>query len=447
VLLTNVDLSPEIREQIINLFKKEYPQFEIFTIGGKDICDMLDSLPHIRTSFPQLLGIRDLNELLNAVVAKPVLERSKGMIEEARELTPIFYPTESYSETIQKLASHNFAVLEGPPEVGKTAIARMIALSRLTLDWEALECLKPDDFFQLYSTEKSQIFIADDAFGSTEYDPARTNEWSYNLDRVIRRLNQTHWLIWTARKHILEMALEKIRRQGRGEHFPQPGAVLVDIGKLTNTEKGMILYRHAKAAGLESEARNLVKEYAEIIVFDAHFTPERIRRFVIKSLNSIFQTYKSGKLDKKDLTLLIKEQIREPTKALQQSFICLPSVHKRLLISRLDISPTGYFFERKELEEAFERHRAPGSTESYEKTETDLLMSFLKASPLGEGWIHPSIRDLVINFLIESKTERHNFLRSCSISGVSLAISVGGGGEGTRLVPLLLEAVDMEILN
>jgi hypothetical protein len=236
-LFTNVYLSPELRKELHEILINDFPLFNVVVMGGQDICDLLDNSPNIRVSFPQILSLRDLDSLLNEIVAKPIIERSRGMIEEAREISLIFYPTNAYSETLRKLALNNFAVLEGPPEVGKTAIARMIGLSRLSIGWDAFECLSPNEFFQSFSTENQQIFIADDAFGSTEYDPARTNEWSHNLDRILRRLDHKHWLIWTARKHILEIALQRMRLQGKGEKFPEPGSILIDAGFLQRPKK------------------------------------------------------------------------------------------------------------------------------------------------------------------------------------------------------------------
>jgi hypothetical protein len=64
-------------------------------------------------------------------------------------------------------------LLEGQPEMGKTAIAWMISAVQLTQKWEAIDCDNPDDFFEGYSNSEKQIFIADDAFGTTEYETAR----------------------------------------------------------------------------------------------------------------------------------------------------------------------------------------------------------------------------------------------------------------------------------
>jgi len=427
--------------------------FEVVIMSGQDICDLLDNSPSIRVSFPQILSLRDLDSLLNDVIAKPIIERSRGMIEEAREISLIFYPTNAYSETIKKLTVNNFAVLEGPPEVGKTAIARMIGLSRLSIGWDAYECLSPSDFFQLFSNENQQIFIADDAFGSTEYDPASSSKWSLNLDRILRRLDHNHWLIWTARKHILEIALQRMRLQGKGENFPEPGSIIINAGSLTKTEKAMILYRHAKAAGFENAARNLLKIYAKTIVSDTYFTPERIRRFVKHSFPILIRDFKSGELTPENLNQLITKEIKEPTQSLSQAFDCLSEEHKKLLVSRLDLDQSELLTDAEELSQSFERHRPQVTNKSYEQLDRDLSSSFLRKITQHTlifsdgGWVHPSMRDLVITYLVNNKNGRLDFLSKCSIGGISLGLSIGGGSEGTRIFPLVIDSEDQLIIR
>ncbi len=452
-LFTNVYLSPELREELIKKLNDDFPLLNIVIMGGQDICDLLDNSPSIRVSFPQILSLKDLDSLLNDVIARPIIERSRGMIEEAREISIVFYPTNAYSETIKKLTVNNFAVLEGPPEVGKTAIARMIGLSRLSIGWEAYECLLPSDFYQLFSNENQQIFIADDAFGSTEYDPARSSEWSFNLDRILRRLDHNHWLIWTARKHILEIALQRMRLQGKGENFPDPGSIIINASSLTKTEKAMILYRHAKASGFENTARNLLKKYAKIIVSDTYFTPERIRRFVKYSFPNLIDDFNHGRLSLENLNNLIANEIKEPTKSLSQAFDCLSEGHKRLLVSRLDLDRSNVLTNEEELFQAFERHRPQVTDKSYEHLTRDLSSSFLRETTAhiyifsDGGWVHPSMRDLVVTYLINNKNNRLDFLSKCSIGGISLALSIGGGSEGTRIFPLVIDSEDKLIIQ
>ena len=101
----------------------------------------------------------------------------------------MFAPTSGYERAWAVLDEHHFVVLEGPPEVGKSAIAWMIGLSRVGDGWEAVYCREPGEFFQMYDPSRRQVFIADDAFGHTEYDPTRASKWEPEIELVLHRLD------------------------------------------------------------------------------------------------------------------------------------------------------------------------------------------------------------------------------------------------------------------
>jgi Novel STAND NTPase 3 len=104
-------------------------------------------------------------------------------------------PTGAYARAWDALKKHHFVVLDGPPEMGKSAIAWMIALTQIADGWEASACDSPDDSFRALRADSSQIFVADDAFGRTEYDPDRGMKWEAQLERVFSRLGTSHWLV------------------------------------------------------------------------------------------------------------------------------------------------------------------------------------------------------------------------------------------------------------
>ena len=128
------------------------------------------------------------------------------------------------------LAAHRFVVLTGPPEMGKTAIARMVALAQLTDGWEAHECTRPDAGLAARSTPgRPQVFVADDAFGSTEYRPDAAERWARELEPdAARRSTTAHWLIWTSRPAPLQAGLRRLHRERGGGALPGSGEVLVD---------------------------------------------------------------------------------------------------------------------------------------------------------------------------------------------------------------------------
>jgi hypothetical protein len=130
VFLTNAPLGATLRTWIRQEIARTLPRCRVTPWAGNDICAMLDNAPNVRVAFPQLLGLRDLTELLASVVEKPIRERSTLAVEQAAELAQVFVPTRAYNRALRALAEHSFVVLTGPPEMGKTTIARVVGLAK-----------------------------------------------------------------------------------------------------------------------------------------------------------------------------------------------------------------------------------------------------------------------------------------------------------------------------
>jgi len=432
VFVTNVCTSANLREKIASTLSSALPECHVHTLGGGDICDLLDQHETLRRSFPQLLSLRDLDQMLRQAVNKDILERSEAGVFAAREVAQVFVPTEPYSRAWKVLNQHSFCVLEGPPEMGKTAIAWMIGLTQLADNWELVVCTEPDDFFAVHSKDHRQVFVADDAFGRTEYDPARGKCWERDLHRIFPRLDRRHWLIWTSRKHILAQAVERMDLQGHGRHFPSPGAVTVIASRLSIKEKAVMLYRHAKVASLEECAKTIVREYAESIVRDDYFTPERIRRFVVDRLPELSRAFDEGQLVPEQVAKEITEAIRDPTKRMRTSFRALPGSHQRMLVALLeaDAMPT---VDR--LRRLYEQHFPACDRGPFQSIVEGLAEAFVRlrrkpARSLDEpsrivlvDWIHPSYRDLVVEELASNPALRKSFLDGMGLEGIKLALS------------------------
>ncbi len=378
VLLTNSPVTPGQRKELIQILKQVVPRCEVMLWSGNDLCAILDDAPNIRVAFPQILGLRDLRELLASVVGKPILERSTLSLERASELARVFVPTKSYSDTLATLAKHSFAVLTGPPEMGKTSIARLVGLGKLGEGWECYECRKPDDFLQVLRKDRQQIFIADDTFGSTEYRPDIAQAWAADLDSILRALDGNHWFLWTSRPAPLNIALERMHLQGKAEQFPRLAEVIVDAARLSLTEKVLILYRHAKAAELGTEGKMLVREHARSIVQDEHFTPERIRRFVQHRLASIIKSAESMQERADFIPSAVQREIREPTKQMKQSFEALEQKHQQFLIAMLDAGDVPVIKEA--VHEAYLRHSKEAPSSSPSRIAEDLSSHFIRVS-------------------------------------------------------------------
>ncbi len=305
-------------------------------LGEAELLEAIDRHPAVRLALPSVLALRE----------PPPAGGSTLDLAAACALAEVFVPTAAYERALATLRRHHFAVLTGPPEMGKTAIARMISLALLHDGWEAHECTRPEDVYARLRPGRPQVFVADDAFGSTEYRPDAAERWARELDGILRATGERTWLIWTSRPAPLRSGLRRIHRERGGERFPQPAEVHVDAAALGVDEKTLILFRHARAAGLSRTHRELVFRHGEAIVAHPHFTPERIRRFVTGRLRVLEAT--------DDLHRAIEEELAEPTEAMATSYAALGAEHRELLLAMLDCPP-GPVAER-DLAAALRRH-------------------------------------------------------------------------------------------
>lgn len=412
---------------------------EVTVLGPAELSPLLDASPQVRRRVPSLLGVRDLAEL----VPDAVLQRSTADVDAARELAKVFVPTRAYAQTLAVLERNRFAVVTGPPEMGKTAIARVLGLAAMTEGWEVHECIRPDELWSRLSRERPQLFIADDAFGSTEYRPEAAERWALELDRILRAMDDRHWLVWTSRPAPLKAGLRRVHREHGVEHFPQPAEVHVDAAALDVEEKALILFRHARAARLPSRSIRLVQAHGWEIVSHRHFTPERIRRFVRTRLPELSSG--AGSVASRELAEAVRAEIREPTTAMATSLRALAAEHRALLVALLD-TPLGPVAER-ELAAAARRHADTGFPRPPGELVDRLTDHFVRlVPPLSVTWVHPSWRDLVIDELAADAPARRRFLSRSSIDGVLLALAVAGGAAGERNVPLVVDDADWDAL-
>jgi hypothetical protein len=326
--------------------------------------------------------------------------------------------------------------------MGKTAIAWMIAAVQLTQNWEAVDCDGPDEFFDCYKPERKQILVADDAFGTTEYETTRGSSWGRQMHKILPKLDGKHWLIWTSRMHILQKALHEMSLQGKAGNFPRPGEVVVNASNIERDEKALILYRHARAANLNPAAKAIIRKNASSIIDSSHFTPERTRRLVLDSLPELSLKIALPKTSDIDLREELMKAIEHPTDRMRKAFQKLEKAHKWMLIALLDCDRGASLADLDVAFRRFAETRRPIAEEARLLEE-----AFLEVTGYGVDWIHPSYRDLVIEELESDESAATHFLQHCSLTGLELSVSVAGGAKGDRQFPLMAASQSWEIVR
>lgn len=334
LLLSNGDLEQPLEVAIGDA------RLQIGILGARELSERIDARADLRLAMPSLLGLRPIDEL----IGEPLRATSTLDLGAAEELAAVFVPTRAHAQALAVLAENHFTVLTGPPEMGKTAIARMIALARMTGGSEAHECTAPEDLWRAFNPLRTQVFIADDAFGSTEYRADSAERWAREMERLLRSMDERHWLIWTSRPAPLQAGLRRLHRERGAERFPSPARVLVDAGDLDSMEKTLILFRHARAAHLPRPARRGLAHHGPAIVTNDHFTPERIRRLVARMARG-----------DTDVVAAADQELSTATEAMSVSFAALEADHRDLLLALLD-TPPGPAVAERDLVSSLRRH-------------------------------------------------------------------------------------------
>jgi len=431
ILMTNAHLSSERRGEITTIISEVIPDAQVHIQTGNDLCLWLNSSRDVLRAFPQLLSVTDIDLLLGRIINKATYERSEEALNYAKRKAKIFVETRAYAKAIEKLQDIGFVVLEGPPEMGKTTIGRVIALSQVLNDWDAYECRTPKEVLDCYDPTRQQVFVADDFFGRTEYEPQRVSDWQSELSHIIPKLGKKHWLILTCRAHLLKMGKAKLDVAEYSDKFPNIGEVTVNAGDLTELEKGKILYRHAKFSQLTQTTRNDIKKSALSLVKNSHFTPERIRRLT--------ESLHQSPPDSENARIEMTQALRRPTEQMEKTFETLNPKYRWALFSLLT----------NEGDTSAHDSYQQVCPEKYELAPNEAFRPLSEAfiTPNGEKmeWIHPSCRDLAIKILATRPDERRHFLETCSKAGLKLACSVGGGEDGSLHLPLLMDSRDWKI--
>ncbi len=203
-------------------------------------------LPELRFKLPSVLSLDAAPPdpaALDALHAGP-----RGA---TRALARVFVPTPPWHRALAVLREHHFAVLTGPPEMGKTAIARMLGYALLTTGWEVHECTRPEQVWERLRPAAPAALHRRRRVRLHRVPPGRRRALggrprSHPARRPTRRTGSSGR---RARRRCTP-ALRRVHRERGAERFPQPAAVQVDASALGPEEKTLMLFRHARAARL-----------------------------------------------------------------------------------------------------------------------------------------------------------------------------------------------------
>ena len=386
-------------------------------IGESDLDRLLDGHPKVVSVFPQILGLSQLKKLIEWGLH----QRSIQFLQAAQNEIATFVATSSYLKAINLLHKQHFCVLSGPPKMGKTCTAYALAASFSAQSFEIWELRNQRDFYDAYNQDEKQLFICDDVFGDIDLRRARRDDWSQGFRRLLAGLGRDHKLVWTAREYILQEALASSKLKEERPELANVDKVTVAVDQLNRLEKGMILYNHAKVAGLPEGVREYLRTAACLEIVDhENFSPESVRQLCTGRLVDFVD---AAPTDIDAIRSKVDNFLSRPGDAWKTAYLSAPQGEKLLCI---EVMASGGMIPLSDLRTRFEntvpsmRHEC----ESFETSISNSLGTFLRkwshhGHPDQVLFYHPSMRDLLTELIGQDKQIRVAYLKQLALTEVS----------------------------
>lgn len=274
VIMTNAGLTAATAATLETKLTRQGVRHTLL-IGGDQLDRYIRENARLRALVPRLYSLGDLTQILD----ERRYEQAAALLAAMRDDISKFVITTPYQRAVDALMAHGFVFLIGAPAAGKSMIAAALAAASLDMwDSRPMKIESAAAFSAAWNPhEPNQFFWIDDAFGATQYQRHRTDEWNQLLTNLKAAVSRGAKIVMTSRDYIWAEAADDLKL---GTFPPlQLQQIIVDVHDLQLEDKRQILYNHLKYGTQPREFRRAVKPFLDAAARVDVFLPEVARRF------------------------------------------------------------------------------------------------------------------------------------------------------------------------
>ena len=277
ILMTNATVSGTSEAKIVAKIKALGVHY-VLILDGRWINQTISLNHSLRMYIPRVYGLGDLSLILDERAEK----QARVILNQVGDLNT-FVITDAYKRAADGLKTKSFVLLLGEPASGKSVIAAALSISAID-QWnsQVIKITSAEEFLQHWNTDhKNQLFWIDDAFGSIKLDQSITDMWARNMPAIMAAAKEGAKIVMTSRDYIYKEARLSLKEY----YYPllEEGRVVIRVERLTDDEKGKILYNHIRLGDQPKIFKTQIKSHLLAATHAQRFLPEMARRLSLQA--------------------------------------------------------------------------------------------------------------------------------------------------------------------
>ena len=238
-------------------------------LGKQYLVRAIRSSARLRALVPQVYGLGDLSAILD----QRLLQQTRALLDHWIPKLKVYVPTAAHRKAVNALKEHGVVLLLGNPSTGKSAIGAILStIASEDLRHTVLNLTSPRDFDAGWNPhDPGRFFWIDDAFGSNVVREEYVQDWASTFRKVQAAISHGNRFLLTSRRHIYEAARGRLGQRNLPMFID--GRAIVDVGDLSPSEKGQILYNHINFGSQTQSWKRSVKSHLDEVAAILEFLP------------------------------------------------------------------------------------------------------------------------------------------------------------------------------